>query len=168
MSQDPVDAYNDYPPFLAEYGVVCEVLLLLFLGAHLQNGWRNFRRLGPKRVVVSNQLLSNSLALNLGALGAVAAYLMHSFVDFNLHIPANVLLLAFVFGVLTNAGVQREGEDSAVRLSILCWRALLKITGGFVAIQSFRVLHGEYFPEHPRWTSRTRDPRQNIRFASLG
>src|SRR5207248_4889414 len=148
IQNDPVHAHNDYLHLLAEYGVVGGALFLFFLVAHFWNGWKDFRRLGPKRVAVSNQLLSNSLALNLGALGSVAAYLVHSFVDFNLHIPANVLLLAFVFGVLTNAGVQREGEDSAVPMSILCWRALLLITGAFLAIQSFRFLPGEYFAEH--------------------
>ena len=168
MQQDPVNAHNDYLHLLAEYGVVGGVLLLLFLGAHLHNGWRNFRRLGPKRVAVSNQLLSNSLALNLGAIGAIAAYLVHSFVDFNLHIPANVLLLAFVFGVLTNAGVKREGEDSSVPMSILCWRALLLLTGTFLAIQSFRLLPGEYFAEHARTTLRNNEPDAAIRFASLG
>ena len=67
----------------------------------------------PVTVVVLVACIScSAFALNLGALGALAAYLVHSFVDFNLHIPANVLLMAFVFGILTNAGVARESEDS--------------------------------------------------------
>src|SRR5207237_6035523 len=112
----------------AAYGVVGAALFLFFLIAHLQNGWRNFQRLGPKRVVVSRNFLSTSLALNLGALGSVAAYIVHSFVDFNLHIPANVLLLAFVFGILANDGIQRETEASPVPMSHCWWRELLPVT----------------------------------------
>jgi len=168
VQQDPVNAHNDYLHLLAEYGVIGGVLFLPFLGMHLRNGWRNFQRLGPKRVAVSNQLLSNSLALNLGALGAVAAYIVHSFVDFNLHIPANALLLAFVFGILANAGVAREKEDAAVPMSILGWRALLVMIGALLAVQSFRLLPGEYFAEHARTAQRNNHPQEAIRFALRG
>ena len=168
MQQDPIDAHNDYLHLLGEYGAVGGVLFLFFLGAHLHNGWKNFQRLGPKRVVVSHNLLSTSLALNLGAIGSVAAYIVHSFVDFNLHIPANVLLLAFVFGVLANAGIQRETEDSIVPMSILWWRALLAGLGAFLAIQSVRLLPGEYFAEHARTALRDNQPDAAIRFTLRG
>jgi O-antigen ligase len=168
VQQDPVNAHNDYLHLLAEYGIIGGLLFLLFLGTHLHNGWKNFQRLGPKRVVISNNLLSTSLALNLGALAAVAAYIVHSFVDFNLHIPANVLLLAFVFGVLANAGIQRETEDSAVPMPILWWRAVLPALGAFLAIQCVRLLPGEYFAEHARSTLRDNQPDVAIRFALRG
>ncbi len=154
MQQDPIDAHNDYLHLLAEYGAVGGLLFLFFLGTHLRNGWKNFRRLGPKRVAVAHDLLSSSLALNLGALGAMAAYLVHSFVDFNLHIPANVLLLAFVFGILVNAGVQRDEESASIPMSILCWRWLLPILGIVLAVQCFRLLPGEYFAERARTAQR--------------
>jgi O-antigen ligase len=168
MQQDPIDAHNDYLHLLGEYGVAGGVLFLFFLGAHVHNGWTNFQRLGPKRVIVSRNLLSTSLALNLGALGTVAAYLVHSFVDFNLHIPANALLLAFVFGLLANAGIQRETEDSAVPMSILWWRALLPATGAFLAIQCVRLLPGEYFAERARTAQRDNHTDAAIAFASSG
>ena len=168
MQQDPIDAHNDYLHLLGEYGAVGGGLFLFFLGAHLRNGWKNFQRLGPKRVVVSHNLLSTSLALNLGALGAVAAYIVHSFVDFNLHIPANVLLLAFVFGVLANDGIQRETEDSPVPMSILWWRAILPALGALLAIQCVRLLPGAYFAEHARTAQRDNHPDAAIRFALRG
>jgi O-antigen ligase len=168
MQQDPIDAHNDYLHLLGEYGAVGGALFLFFLGAHLRNGWKNFQRLGPKRVVVSHNLLSTSLALNLGALGAVAAYIVHSFVDFNLHIPANVLLLAFVFGVLANDGIQRETEDSPVPMSTLWWRAILPALGALLAIQCVRLLPGEYFAEHARTAQRDNHPDAAIRFALRG
>ncbi len=48
---------------------------------------------------------SHSLALTVGAFCSVLAYIAHSFVDFNLHIPANAFVMAFVFGILANPGV---------------------------------------------------------------
>jgi hypothetical protein len=167
MQQDPIDAHNDYLHLLAEYGAVGGVLFLFFLGAHLRNGWTNFQRLGPKRVIVSRNLLSTSLALNLGALATVAAYILHSFVDFNLHIPANALLLAFVFGLLANAGIPRESETT-VPMSILWWRALLPVTGAFLAIQCVRLLPGEYFAERARTAQRDNHFDAAIDFASRG
>jgi hypothetical protein len=168
MQQDPIYAHNDYLHLLGEYGAVAGALLLIFLGAHLDNGWKNFQRLGPKRVVVSHSLLSTSLALNLGSLGAIAAYIVHSFVDFNLHIPANVLLLAFVFGILANAGVARDAEDSAMPMSILWWRGLTAATGLFLLVQCVRLLPGEYFAEHARTAQRDNHADDAIRFASRG
>ena len=168
MQQDPIDVHNDYLHLLAEYGVLGGLLFLFFLVAHLLNGWRDFQRLGPRRVVVSSKLLSNSLALNLGALSSVAAYLVHSFVDFNLHIPANVLLLAFVFGLLANSGIQREKNAGTVPASLLAWRSLLAAIGLVLGIQSARLLPGEYFTEHARTAQRDNHPDEAIRFALRG
>src|SRR4051812_11125204 len=168
MQADPINAHNDYVHLLAEYGLIGAALFAFFLAAHLRNGWRNFQRLGPKRVAVSHNFLSTSLALNLGALGAVAAYLVHSIVDFNLHIPANALLLAFVFGILANAGVTRDEKDPTVAMPILAWRALLLVTGAFLAWQSVRLLPGEYFAEHARSTLRNNQPDEAMRFAMRG
>jgi O-antigen ligase len=168
MQADPVDAHNDYLHLLAEYGLIGAALFLFFLIAHLRKGWRDFRRLGPKRVAVSHNFLSTSLALNLGALGAVAAYIVHSFVDFNLHIPANALLLAFAFGILANAGVAREENDSAVSMPILAWRAWLLVIGAVLAVQSVRLLPGEYFAEHARSTLRNNEPDVALGFALRG
>ena len=168
IQNDPVYTHNDYLELLAEYGIVGAALFLFFLIAHLQNGWRNFQRLGPKRVVVSHNFLSTSLALNIGALGSVAAYLVHSFVDFNLHIPANVLLLAFVFGILANSGVRREAEESIVPMSSLHWRFVLPALGVVLAVQCFRLLPGEYFAEHARTAVRNNHPDAAIDFATRG
>ena len=169
MQQDPVHVHNDYLHLLAEYGLVGGALFLFFLIPHIHNGWKNFQRLGPKRVAVSNQLLSNSLALNLGALSAVAAYVAHSFVDFNLHIPANVLLMAFTFGILANPGIARgEAEEASAPMSILGWRAVLIGAGLFLAVQSVRLIPGEYCAEHARTAQRNNHPEEAIRFATRG
>jgi O-antigen ligase len=168
VQRDPVEVHNDYLHLLAEYGVVGGVFFLIFFAAHLRNGWKNFQRLGPKHVAVSPHLLSNGLALNLGAIAAVSAYVVHSAVDFNLHIPANVLLLGFVFGVLANAGTQRGAEPLPPSMSILAWRLALPVIGAIVAIQSLRLLPGEYFAERARTALRDSQRDSAALFALRG
>jgi O-antigen ligase len=146
---DPAYVHNDYLHLLAEYGALSGLLFLIFLGTHLWNGWKNFQRLGPRRVKVSAQFLSNSMALQIGALAAVAAYIVHSGFDFNLHIPANVLLLAFVFAILANAGNGRS-EPGKFRP----WQIVAPALAIVLVIQAVRLLPGEYFTERARvmWT----------------
>jgi O-antigen ligase len=165
VQEDPVDVHNDYLHLLAEYGVVGAVLFLVFLGTHLRSGWINYQRLGPKRVAASLQLPSNSLGLQIGALGAVVAYIVHSVVDFNLHIPANVLLLAFVFALLANAGQPRNETENA---AFSPWRLLGPALALVIAVQSIRLLPGEYFTERARvcWTDDR--PAEAIAFAERG
>jgi O-antigen ligase len=150
LQTDPVYVHNDYLQLLAEYGLAGGALFLIFLGGHLTNGWKNFRRLALKRVAVSSRLVSNATALQLGAIPAVVAYMIHSFLDFNLHIPANVLLLAFVFGVLANAGARHQAELPEVRRSIFAWRLVLPAIALLVAVQAMRLLPAEYFAERAR------------------
>ncbi|MEO7725026.1 MAG: O-antigen ligase family protein [Chthoniobacterales bacterium] len=165
---DPVYVHNDYLQLMAEYGLVGVAFFAVFLVWHLQNGWKNFRRLGFRRVAVSSRILSNRMALQLGALTAVAACIVHSFFDFNLHIPANVLLLAFVFGILTNEGTQREMDPALPNRTLVAWRLLLPIMGVIIAVQCFRLLPGEYFTERARTALRDNQPLAAIIFALQG
>lgn len=165
VQEDPVDVHNDYLHLLAEYGVIGAVLFLIFFAAHLWSGWKNYLRLGPKRVAASGQLPSNSIALQIGALGAVAAYVVHSVVDFNLHIPANLLLMAFVFALLANAGQARNEADT---VSFSLWRILAPAFGLVLAIQGARFLPGEYFTERARVCWVDDRPAEAISFAERG
>jgi len=168
MQQDPIDAHNDYLHLLAEYGAVGGLLFLFFLFVHLRIGWKNLRQLGSERVMLARDLLNDSLALNLGALASVGAYVVHSAVDFNLHIPANALLLAFVFGMLANAGISHESDRDEAKMSILWWRCLVPILGLTLAVQSYRLLAGEYFAERARTAQRDDHPEAAIAFAARG
>ncbi|MGI8431990.1 MAG: O-antigen ligase family protein [Chthoniobacterales bacterium] len=154
---DPVEVHNDYLHLLAEYGVVGGAAFLLFLGAHLRSGWRGFQRLGPRRVAASLLLPSNSLALNLGAFGALGAYLVHSGFDFNLHIPANVLLLAFVFGLLANPALERKPEPNATPSRWNPGRLILPVLAVLLALGCWRYLRAELYAEKAR--SALRDER---------
>ncbi|HEY4283574.1 MAG TPA: O-antigen ligase family protein [Chthoniobacterales bacterium] len=148
---DPVRAHNDYLDLLAEYGVVGAVTFLIFLAFHFRAGWKNITRLAPTHVEISRRLSSNTMALQIAAIAAVVAYVVHSVFDFNLHIPANVLLMAFVFGVLANPGNQRNDRaDRLTRGSVWFWRLLPCLIGVVIVIQCVRFLPGEYFAERAR------------------
>jgi O-antigen ligase len=165
---DPVYVHNDYLQLLAEYGVIACVLLILFLAVHLRNGWKNFVRLGPNRVGKSQRLLSNGLALQVGALSAVVAYLVHSVFDFNLHIPANLLLMAFVFGILANPGPIGASQPQAPRGATLFWRLVAPALAVVICIQCVRFLPGEYYTEKARTALRDYDPGAAIHFGLQG
>ena len=145
---DPVEVHNDYLQLLAEYGAIGGATFLLFLGAHLWRGGQAFARLGPRRVAISPWLSSNKLALTIGALGAVAAYGVHSIFDFNLHIPANVLLLAFVFGILAAPG-SGYGEEVAPSPFAL-GRLVLPLLALLLLAGALRYARAEYCAEQAR------------------
>jgi O-antigen ligase len=150
MQLDPIYTHNDYLQLLSEYGIVGAVTFLGFFLVHLRRGWIDARRLGPKRIAVSHRLASNAMALNAGALCALAAYAVHSVFDFNLHIPANVLLLAFVFGIIANPAVTYENNPSQPVRGLIFWRVVMFILAAVLVWQVWRLTPGEYFAEKAR------------------
>jgi len=74
--------HNDYLETLAETGALGGICCVWFLGVLLLESLKRLRR------------LNNSFAgaLQLSGLVACSGFLVHSLVDFNLHIPANALL----------------------------------------------------------------------------
>jgi O-antigen ligase len=150
MQRDPIYAHSDYLQLLADYGAAGALGFLIFLGVHLRQGLKDAARLGPKRIALSPRLTSNALALNLGALGAMGAYAAHSVVDFNLHIPANVLLMAFAFGIVANAGVMYEPGIPPLGRSLLGGRALLFVLALALGWQIWRMGPREFYAEQAR------------------
>ena len=102
MQHDPEHVHSDYLELLAEYGLIGAAALLAVLALHLRAGWRDFVVLrgaalwGTGVLPVTGVFLSNAAAINIGALAALASFVANSVVDFNLHIPVNALLLAWV------------------------------------------------------------------------
>ncbi|MDQ6654755.1 MAG: O-antigen ligase family protein [Verrucomicrobiota bacterium] len=165
MQQDPVEVHNDYLHLLCEYGVVGGVAFALFLCAHLRQAWRNFVRLGPQRLAAGAFPLSDRLALNLGATAAISAYLVHSAVDFNLHIPANALLLAFVFGLVANPG-SNPADEPGPAASGLFPRVAVGVVSLMLLVQAVRLWPGEYYAERARLALESEEQTTAIAFAN--
>jgi O-antigen ligase len=75
-------AHNDYVEALAETGIIGGLCGALFLGLLFWESWARLGRLSR----------STDLAYHIGAVATCAGILVHSFVDFNLHIPSNALI----------------------------------------------------------------------------
>jgi tetratricopeptide (TPR) repeat protein len=71
---------------------------------------------------------SNRFAFFLGALCGLAALAVHSFMDFNLHIPANVLMGVLLLGLLTS-NVRYATENFWVRLRLPLKIGLTSVLG---------------------------------------
>ncbi len=158
LQTDPVHAHGDYLELLAEYGLAGEALLVFFLWAHIANGLRSARRLPA--LLAGRGVFSNQIAVLFGALGAVAACLIHSIFDFNLHIPGNALLLAVVFGILANPEAESAGWS---------WpRLALPLLGAAIAILGLPALPGERFAEQARTALRDAKYERSIALAKKG
>jgi O-antigen ligase len=91
-------AHNDYLQLMAELGIlgflIAAALMLAILVKALRATRRNFG--------------SDDHYLSLACTSAIIVILIHSFVDFNLYIPANALLLAWISGIAVR--VQERAE----------------------------------------------------------
>ena len=99
----PDHAHNDYLETLADWGaagaaVIAAAVAWLGIGA-----WKTWRAVRPDSGRGGNR--SNKSALVLGAAAGLFALLLHSAVDFNMHIPANAILAVSLMALL--AGHQR-------------------------------------------------------------
>jgi hypothetical protein len=150
VQDDPMHVHNDYLELLAEYGLVGAVLCGLFLVVHLGSGMAGLRRIVREQIQPGSPRLSNDLALCVGALAAIAALLLHSVVDFNLHIPANTLVVSFLFGVIATPVSDRTfTSDQPVRPAGW-WRWLPVAVAVVLVAVSIRLLPGEIFAEKAR------------------
>ena len=90
-------SHNDYLELLAEAGILGALCGAGFLGVLLLESLKGLENLGS----------SFNSALNLSGLVGCCGILVHSLVDFNLHIPANALLF-FVAAYLATARIQTD------------------------------------------------------------
>ncbi len=95
----PGRTHNDYLNTLADYGAVGLALALLPLGFAawtVLRCWPHVQRAGSE----FGEKKSNRAAIVLGASAGLLGLLVHSFLDFNLHIPSNALLFATLLAVV--------------------------------------------------------------------
>jgi O-antigen ligase len=157
LTSDPLHAHNEYIEVLAEYGILGIAIALMCIDTHLRSGWRLIsRELAQRSEAYSTG--GNSLALTIGAMSSVAACLFHSGLDFTLHMPANLLTMAFVFGLLANPrGTHEEAgelapsaETSGSNLSPYI-RLALPALGLWLAIKALPTWPAEFFAHKARY-----------------
>jgi O-antigen ligase len=97
----PDRVHNDYLNTLVDWGLIGAVLVLGCWGAfyyQVFRGWKYVQRsqsdLGAKR--------SNKSAFVAGGAIGLLAILIHSFWDYNMHIPANAILVATLMGIVAS------------------------------------------------------------------
>ncbi|HSB76237.1 MAG TPA: O-antigen ligase family protein, partial [Terriglobales bacterium] len=95
VTDDVIDyAHNDYVQFLAEGGVAAGILIVVSLFLFIRLAFARLRQ----------RLQEPAGWLQLGAAAGVCGILVHSLLDFNLHIPANAAWLAFCAALATVRG----------------------------------------------------------------
>ncbi len=97
--------HNDYVELLAESGVVGGICGLAFLVLLYRQARKNFQA----------QQGHFSRAIHAAGIVAVSGLLFHSFVDFNLHIPANALLFLIEAQLLSCAPLPSEAPLDGTR-----------------------------------------------------
>lgn len=97
----PIRVHNDYLNVLVDWGVVglgLGLAVLGLFGLDLARSWKHVQRrpsdLGVKR--------SNRASLVLGGALGLLAILIHSWMDFNLHVPANALLATALLALVSS------------------------------------------------------------------
>lgn len=150
VQNDPIFVHNDYLHLLAEYGVIGAVLGFVFLVLHLVAGGSGLRRIVNLKLKPDWTTSSNELALVVGALSGIAALLLHSLVDFNFHLPSNVLLGAVLFAIMAtpSAEITVASAEFRSRAAWLPWVGPM-LSLALLAL-SVRLLPGEYFNELSR------------------
>ena len=122
-------------------------------GSRFRSAWRAVANAKEDRPETAQRTFkgSNSLALLAASISSVAAYAVHSLVDFNLHIPANACLMAFTFAILANPGINppsgpaEDGEDSTKLSAFLRWVPCA--LGVWLSISAIPKWPAEYYSE---------------------
>ena len=150
VQNDPINVHNDYLHLLAEYGLAGAATFSLFFLSHIIAAVRNVLLLA-KEHASSWDKRANQLALQIGATSSIAAYIVHSIVDFNLHIPANAFLMAWIFGMVGNPVILVSRASSALRNGVIVSARVVVVVAA-IALIAFGIpkLPGEWYAERAR------------------
>ena len=104
VDRDFTHAHNDYLELLSDLGIIGFLLIAGIMALIFVNAVRAAVA-GPDR---------NTQYLGLGCVGAMTAIGVHSLADFNLYIPANALVLAWIAGIAASLPVKSPALRSGV------------------------------------------------------
>ncbi len=82
-------AHNDYLHFTSEVGLLLIPIVIWMIIALYRKGFKKLKN--PSRLV---------RGITLGAMSGITAIMVHSFGDFNLHIPANAILFVVLAAIV--------------------------------------------------------------------
>jgi len=192
VETDPVHTHNDYLELLAEYGVLGALLMLVFVAVHAAGGLSSVKWISDG-MTLTHEHGNTDVALQIGALSGIMALLVHSLVDFNLHIPGNALVCAFLFAILANPGVEKPGTPEVKKRvaggfryaapvlgvgllgmglfqTVQVWRAGLPLTarGTWTLAMVLPRFPGEYYAEEARVALRDGDFQKARELAAAG
>jgi len=131
LTIDPRYAHNDLLQFAAEYGTLGVALLLASLACFFWQALTLTRR----------EFANDERAIALGSALAVCALLAHSLLDFNMHIPANALLIVTLIGLIASIS-DNDGHFRRRRLpraGKIILALLLLLAAAAIAWNAFRL-----------------------------
>ncbi len=102
LQLQPDRAHNDYLNLLADWGTAGGIIVLGGMAAFAAGLWQTRRHVRRADNTLGSGGRSNRNAFFLGAAAGLLALAAHSFVDFNLHIPANAILGVTLLALLTS------------------------------------------------------------------
>jgi len=94
LSVLPLYAHNDYLQFMADNGIFFIPLMLCLLFLFFRAGFQKLKSRSRQ-----------TMGISLGCMASVVAILIHSFSDFNLHIPANIVLFTVITTMVLKRGI---------------------------------------------------------------
>ena len=102
LQLQPEFVHNDYLNTLVDYGILGGAIILVALALLVAGIWKTWRVVRPTPRDLGEHKRSNKFAFVLGASCGLVAILIHSFLDFNMHVPANALLAVALMAWLSS------------------------------------------------------------------
>ena len=118
LQMRPGHVHNDYLNLLTDWGAAGGIIVLAGMAAFALGLWQTREHVRRSENHFGSAL-SNRHAFFLGAPAGLLALVVHSFVDFNLHIPANAILGVTLLALLSsNLRFATEGYWLKIRLPL--------------------------------------------------
>jgi len=148
----PDRAHNDYLNTLADWGILGLTLVgaaLVLVAVSVVKTWRFIRRSDND---LGGRYGSNKLAFVIGASSSLVAIALHSFVDFNMHVPANAILAITLMALLSSHRrfATEDFWSSARWPSRAAMTVLLAIVAGYLSQQGVRSFRDYRFQVRAR------------------